>query len=138
MRKRNSGQSEAEILQNQFTAYLSRAISRRKKAYILETMKRLQAENLMEEPGFEIAYDTEHQILEELPLLIRLENDSLLYALKELTERERYVFLARVLDEKRFEELAVELGLTYKGVAAIYYRAVHKVKDRMREVDDEL
>ena len=34
-----------------------------------------------------------------------------------------------------FEELGAELGLGYKGVAAVYYRAVSKIRKRMKEVD---
>lgn len=73
-------------------------------------------------------------LFKELPLLLQLENDSLLYALKEINERERHVFLSRILDEKSFEVLAAELGLSYKGVAAIYYRAIAKIKKKMEEM----
>lgn len=38
--------------------------------------------------------------------------------LPKISEKERYVFLAHVLDEKSFEELAEELHMGYKGVAA--------------------
>ena len=48
-----------------------------------------------------------------------------------LTERERYILLAHVLDERDFTALAGELGLGYKGTAAIYYRAVQKVRRSM-------
>lgn len=47
-------------------------------------------------------------------------------------ERERYVLLNRALEEKSFEMLSLELGLTYKGVSAIYYRAIQKIKNRMK------
>ena len=68
---------------------------------------------------------------------MQLENDRLLYSLKELDERERQIFLARVLDDKSFEELAGVIGLSYKGVAAIYYRALRKIRNRMKEADNE-
>lgn len=55
----------------------------------------------------------------------------LLEALQQLGERERYVFLSRALGEKSLERLSIELGLTYKGTAAIYYRAIHKIKQKM-------
>lgn len=42
-------------------------------------------------------------------------------------------FFSHVLDEKGFEELAKELHLGYKGVAAIYYRTVRKIKNKMEE-----
>ena len=49
--------------------------------------------------------------------------------MREIKEKERYVILARILDEKGFNEIADELGMGYKGVAAIYYRAIRKLKN---------
>ena len=137
MWQKNNGQNEADKLQNQFTAYLSMAIERRRKRYILQTMKQQQMESLTDTPTVSTEYDMVQDILEELPLLMRLENDTLMHALRELNERERYIFLARVLDEKSFEELADGLQLGYKGVAAVYYRALRKIRKRMQEVDHD-
>lgn len=44
----NKGQTETEILQNRFTAYLSRAIRRRRNEYIQRILKRQQTESLTE------------------------------------------------------------------------------------------
>ena len=66
-----------------------------------------------------------------LPLLMQLEDSALFHALKEINERERYIFFSRVLDNKSFEMLAEETGLSYKGVAAVYYRTVQKIKKKM-------
>ena len=137
MRQKNNGQNEAETLQNQFTAYLSMAIQRRRYKYILQAIKQQQIESLTENPVSNLEYDIVQEIFEELPLLMRLENDTLLSALKELNEKERHIFLTRVLDEKSFEELADKMGLSYKGVAAIYYRALRKVRTRMKEVKND-
>ena len=49
-------------------------------------------------------------------------------ALHSIKEKGRRVFLARVLDEKSFDEIAEELGLSYKGAAAIYYRTITKLR----------
>jgi len=62
---------------------------------------------------------------------------TLICALKQISEREKHVFLGRVLEEKSFEELAEELGLSYKGAAALYYRSIKKIKDKMKEIVDE-
>lgn len=43
-------------------------------------------------------------------------------------------FFARVLDERSFESLAEEMGLGYKGVTAIYYRTIQKIKKKMKEM----
>lgn len=65
---------------------------------------------------------------------MQLEDSALLHALKELSERERYIFLERVLDGKSFEMLAEEMGLGYKGVTAVYYRTIQKIKRKMGEM----
>lgn len=133
----NNGQTEAEILQNRFTAYLSMAIRHRRNDYIQQALRKQQAEYLAENLLFDLEYSMEQKLLNELPLMIRLENDALLQALREINERERHIFLARVLDDKGFGELADEFGLSYKGAAAIYYRAVRKIKNRMGEMEDD-
>jgi len=137
MWQRNSGQKESDILQNRFTSYLVTAIQRRKWDYINQ-QNRLQ----------QLEVSTEYSILEDLihskkfvydwtNTLAELENDSLICALKQISGREKHVFLGRVLEEKSFEELAEELGLSYKGAAALYYRSIKKIKDKMKEIVDE-
>lgn len=137
MWQKNDGQNESDQLQNRFTAYISVAIQRRRNAYIMQSVRQQQQETLTENPVSNGEYDILEDVLGELPLLMQLENDKLLYALKELDERERQIFLARVLDDKSFEELAGVIGLSYKGVAAIYYRALRKIRNRMKEADNE-
>ena len=75
---------------------------------------------------------TEPELYDGLPLLTRLENAALVFALEQLGEKELHVFLAHVLDEKSFEDLGNELGLSYKGAAAVYYRAIRKIKNKMK------
>lgn len=129
---KNHGQTEDEILRNRFTAYLLTAIQRRRKDYLQHLMKNMEIGGLLESREGDEYYDIEDEELAEMPLMMKLENQELLLALQQLGERERYVLLNRVLEEKSFEMLSLELGLTYKGVSAIYYRAVQKVKKRMR------
>lgn len=133
MRQRNNGQSENEILQNQFTAYLATAVMRRRKDYI-EKISRHNVEYLTDSVLPEYEYTLEQDVFADLPLEMQLENTALFKALKELNPKERHVFFGRVLDGKDFEVMAGELGLGYKGIAAIYYRAIHKIKKKM-EVD---
>lgn len=136
MWQRNSGRGEVEKLQNRFTAYLVTAVHRRKKDHIYMKSRQRQFEYYLEDCPVKLGI--EQDILDEIPLLMKLENANLLFALERLNEKERYVFLARVLDEKSFEDLGNELGLSYKGVAAVYYRAIHKIKDHMRRGENEL
>lgn len=49
-------------------------------------------------------------------------------ALNKIKERERYILLARVIDEKSFTEIADELGMEYKTVTSAYYRVIVKLR----------
>ena len=131
MWQRNNGQSEAEKLQNRFTSYLVTAVNRRRKDYMNQRSRRICMESYLEDEAWYLEFDK--QLHSNLPLLLQLENDALVSALKQITERERHVFLSHVLEDKGFEELATELGITYKGAAAVYYRALQKIKKKIGE-----
>lgn len=135
MWQKNNGQTEAEKLQNRFTAYLLVAVRRQQRDYILKKYQKERFELLTESGTWQLEKPLEPDMLSELPLFMQLERDSLKDALEQISERERYVFLAHVLEEASFEELAVALGLGYKGVASIYYRAVNKIKRKMKEAE---
>jgi DNA-directed RNA polymerase specialized sigma24 family protein len=121
--QRNEGREQDEVLQNKFTAYLLSAVQRRKAQYIDSLMKSQQNTTLIEETAMNITFDLEQEAMKGIPLYMRLQNEKLFWSLSNLTERERYVFFNRALHERSLDELAAELGLSYKGVAAIYYRA---------------
>lgn len=42
------------------------------------------------------------------------------------------IFLSRALEERSFAELADEFHIGYKGVAAIYYRTIQRIKKKWR------
>ena len=84
---------------------------------------------------FAVSQTLEQEVMERLPLWEKIESGALLYALKQLDERERYVFLARVLDKRPFDVIGVKLGLSYKGAAAVYYRAILKLKKSIEGVN---
>ena len=137
MWQKNSGKSETEIIQNQFTAYLATAVQRRRNDYLQQLDRRRQIESLTEDFLFMPECGVEQDMLLGLPVLMQLEDSALLCALKELSERERYIFLARALDGKGFEVLAEETGLGYKGVSAVYYRTVQKIKRKIEVMKNE-
>jgi RNA polymerase sigma factor (sigma-70 family) len=134
MWQRNNGQTEAEKLQNRFTAYLLVAVRRQQRDYMIKKNQRMRYEFLVEDDTYQAEGQIEKNMLDELPMMMQLESEALQYALEQIGERERYVFLARALDGISFDTLGAELGLGYKGAAAIYYRAVEKIKKKMREV----
>ena len=137
MWQRNNGQAEDD-LQFRFTAYLVSAVKRRRKDYLIQFYKRSSIESTVEvvyesEPSSEeVVYESEPSseevVLDRLPLMDVIENGALLEALQKLNERERQIFLARTLEEEDFETLGVRFGLSYKGVAALYYRTIQKIR----------
>lgn len=134
MWQKNNGKSETEVLQNLFTAYLTTAVKHRRNEYIKQSAIIQQMESVAEDIQFNQEHGAEEEMFLGLPLSMQLEDSALIYALKELNERERHVFFARVLDERSFESLAEEMGLGYKGVTSIYYRTLRKIKKKMKEM----
>lgn len=134
MWKRNDGKSEQDILQNRFTRYLMTAVKRRKVLYIRWRNARINREIPFEMQDGQSLLQVEPDMLEMLPLLQKLENQALRSAIKGMKERERYIFLERVLSDKSYAELSIELGMEYKSVATVYYRAVEKIRKHMKEM----
>lgn len=124
MFKKNNGSNEHDILQNQFTSYLSLAVSNARIDFIRAKIARLKREQATDQ--YELLFTQEIFQLE-----VFFENETLKQAIKDIREKERYVFLARVLEDKKFKEIAEELDMGEKGVAAIYYRTVKKLRDML-------
>lgn len=124
MFNKNNGSDEHEILQNQFTAYVKKAVHNRRIRYLLEQSRK----NQWETPYVEIEYMLFHG--ED-----RMENvidfEVIHQALRLIREKERYIVLARVIEEKSFDEIADELGMTYKAVTSLYYRVMKKLRTYM-------
>ena len=131
MRPQNDGQGENNALQNRFTAYLLKAVRNQKANYLARKGKVQEVEISFDTLGNQLESEVVPDMDENLPLIMQLESAALQEALNEIKARERYIFLARVLYERSFEELAGELGMGYKGVTAAYYRVIQKIKKRM-------
>lgn len=131
MRKQNDGQSADDILQNQFTAYLVTAVKRRKALYIRKKVQRQQAESPFELHAFGVSLQVDTDLLTGLALLEQIENPMLHLALMQARERERYIFLTRILEERSFSDLAEELGISYKATTHSYYRFIERIRKMM-------
>lgn len=128
MYQHNDGSDATNALQNQFTAYLSAAIQNARKKYINNKIKQSQKEIWIEE----IEYIPDEQATDYIELITEI--DTLLTILKTLNDRERQILIARVIEEKRFDTIATELDMSYKGAATLYYRTIAKLR-RILEVD---
>lgn len=133
MWQRNNGQVREE-LKIKFTGYLIQAVRRTQRDYLRALCKYGENE-ILTEVFCAVSQTLEQEVMERLPLWENIESGALLYALKQIDERERYVFLARVLDKRPFDVIGVQLGLSYKGAAAVYYRAIRKLKKSIEGVN---
>ena len=131
------------LLQSRFTNYLVVAVRRRKKDIIQSRIRRAEKESYVDLEEYFFALSSAEAPLEELihgePSSIEdmyFKNERLERALWTLTERDRYVLFAKVLAERSFEELATEFGISYKGITAVYARAIRKLKKEMGDADE--
>lgn len=122
MWQKNSGKGEANILQNKFTRYLITTVDRDKATYLRQSKKAVR-ELPTEQDDLKSLLGAEQHMWESLVLE---------EALDEISRRDRYIFLARVLERRSYDDLADELGLGYKGVAAAYYRVLQKLRRALR------
>lgn len=130
MFNKNNGSNEHDILQNQFTAYVKKAVHNRRIKYITQEAKRKSEESMLADP--------ENRILDDTDYFQRIiEHEILCHTLRSIKEKERHIILARIVEEKEFKEIAYELGMTYKAVTCLYYRALRKMQENMMGGDDE-
>ena len=132
MKYYNPGQKDEHRLQNQFTRYLMVAL-KNKRASHMRTLFYLQQHeySLEQQEVFPPELSDSYEPIHNLPILQQIENERLLGALKNSKERELYILTEHILGEKSFSELASELDIGYKAVAAIYYRTLSKIKKAM-------
>lgn len=124
MYKRNNGMDDREILQNQFTAYVKRAVHNRRIRYLVQRDKYTRMEGSLTEIE-PYAYDTRDNIQSVMDF------EALRESLQSIREKERYIILARVVEEKSVNEIAVELGISYRAVTSLYYRGMKKLREMM-------
>ena len=83
MFSKNNSSDEHDILQNQFTAFVTVAVSNARIDYLRAHIRRLQRELITEE--YEILFSEDYDYIEVLS-----ENDALHQAMQMIKEKERY------------------------------------------------
>lgn len=129
MFNRNSGTDEQEILQNQFTAYVKRAIHNKRLRYLSRMQKCANAECSLTvlEP---YVFDPRDNIQEVVEL------EAVRQALGDIQEKERQIILSRVVEEKSVGQIAEEMGISYRALTSLYYRGMKKLRDILDGGDD--
>ena len=128
MWEHNDGHGESNILQNQFTSYLAKAISRKKRRYQQKKEKQQSCEISLEGQEYLTVSLTESDLLEQID---QLDNPRLQQALRRQSERDLYIFYAKVLCGYSFVEISKMLEIDYKAVTAAYYRLVTRIRKEL-------
>ena len=131
MEQRNDGRNEVFALQNCFTAYLLVALKRKRYDHIQKQRRLKCYEFPTDFQNALLADDSARDMLDRMPFSWQCENQALLSALDQLTARERYILLGRVLNECSYNELGRSLGLRYNGTAAAYRRIIIKLRKKL-------
>ncbi len=131
MNEYNDGISEANILQNQFTAYLMTAVHRRKLQYLQDNARKQKYELPLDSFQELEGSDLNRDMANRLPVIQQFENVKLHKALSGARERELKILYMKVLEDKSFVEIAEEIGIGYNAVKASYYRLIEKIKAQL-------
>ena len=122
MFNRNNGTDEQEILKNQFTAYVKRAI-RNKRIRYLSRMQKIESTECSVNELEHYVFDPNDNIQTDL------EMETIRQAMEMIRGKERRIILARIIEEKSVGEIANEMGISYRAVTSLYYRGMKKLRD---------
>ncbi len=110
-----------DILQNQFSAYLKKAVHNRRIRFLRDKSRREENEIPQLDLESYIADDTD--FMQELA-----DYEAIQQALRSIKEKERRLVIARIVENKSFHEIAAELGMSYKATTSLYYRVMKRMK----------
>ncbi|MCL2106419.1 MAG: sigma-70 family RNA polymerase sigma factor [Oscillospiraceae bacterium] len=116
----NDGSLEDHAVQNRFTAYLKAAVNHHRAKYIQRLRQQQQKEIVLFES-------------EDIPseLGFASSDDLLPRALAQLRAQSQQILLEHIVQGKPLVQLALELGLPYPTVCAIYRRALKKLREEL-------
>ena len=131
--------TQEEISWRQFNKYVKTALIRKRKDY-LQKKTRIREHETPQDPETILLYkwdrrndgDFEELFQDDTDILnLDIENNRLQQALKQLNRREYYVVITYTLKRRTLIQLAEDLGIKYKSAAAVYYRAMDKLRREM-------
>ena len=131
--------TQEEISWRQFNKYVKTALMRKRRDY-LQKKARIMEHETPQDPETILLYkcdrrndgDFEALFQDDTDILtLDIENKRLQQALNCLNQREYYVVITYTLKRRTLIQLAEDLGIKYKSAAAVYYRAMDKLRREM-------
>lgn len=129
----NNGQSYDEILQNRFTAYVERALSRKRMRFYTRYMMQQEHEISLEEGDTSEELASAEEMISDDFYPEMFENIKLLKALKMISPEDMMIIKLHVLYGLSYESIANSMGVSWSAVSSRYNRAIHKIRKYMEE-----
>ena len=130
MFKRNDGIG-VNATQNKFTAMLKFSIHNRKIDYMKTKGKILEKELFYNNHEYQMSED--YDFVQAI-----IDYDTVRTVLKTLSDREKKIIILHIWEDKDFEEIGKQFGLTYYGTATVFHRALKKLRETLGRYRDEL
>lgn len=138
MQFKNAGNTEDQALQNRFTAYVLVAIRRKREEYSAKRARTAVAEQTMDADLLLTLRSAGEVCRLEQYMEKQFILDALAHAMYQLSEKERSIVMEHLLLAWTFSEIAAAHGMQYKAVAAVYYRAIQKIRRELEKTDEFL
>lgn len=137
----NNGSETNNAIQNQFTAYLQKALERNRRDFFRAVSLRSQRELLVEpdqisEHTDQVAFsaqedELDNHVLRSLPLIDQIENQTLRRILLAAPEQSVQILHLHILQHKTFAQIGEQLGIGNSTVRKYYYVLVRQIRDAM-------
>jgi len=115
---------------NIFTAYLLKSLKHRRTEILLARKSIQEKEIALDYSESAGEHTWDYRSVED-GIYQHLMNMVFESAFAKLKERERRIVIERAFYGRKYEDIGFELGMNYKAVAAVYCRALMKVKKEM-------
>lgn len=125
-----TSQKNQHITQNQFSAYLKKAVHFRRIRYLTNHSRIITNEVSLTENEYALPDKTD--VVQKIT-----DYGAIQQAIKSIKNKERHIIRARIVDEESFDRIAKELGMTRKAVMCLYYRILKKLRQHMGDGDKQ-
>lgn len=115
---------------NIFTAYLLRALKRRRGDILLARKHLHDNEVVLDLSDSAGEHTWDYSVVED-GIYRHMMNMVFESAFHKLKEKEQRIVMERAFYGRKYEDIGMELGMNYKAVAAVYRRALIKIKQEM-------
>lgn len=133
----NDGIGINNIIQNQFTSYVTKSARNTRLQYLKKKYKRMQYEISLELQLDYIECDCTNDDFNNFSIIDQIENQHLYKILKEQKEIDLYILFSKVIKNYTFEQISSKVGMGYKAVSMRYYRMIKKIKKEFLGGEDK-